>query len=120
MIRVIQQSDIFAYSQYEAECEPEAALNMMTGRNLMEVYYHSVPVFRCNMGHSIEDDVFFCRINFKGNTAFIYIFTERKRMKPEQMISTKKRISPFLINIQPTTACHQNLGVVLVDINNPF
>ena len=44
MIRVIQQSDIFAYSQYEAECEPEAALNMMTGRNLMEVYYHSVPV----------------------------------------------------------------------------
>ena len=71
MIRVIQQSDIFAYSQYEAECEPEAALNMMTGRNLMEVYYHSVPVFRCNMGHSIEDDVFFCRINFKGNTAFV-------------------------------------------------
>ncbi|HAZ2983784.1 TPA: hypothetical protein J0587_004605 [Salmonella enterica subsp. enterica serovar Kentucky] len=71
MIKVIQQNDIFSYSEIDATQEPESILNMMTGRNLMEVYYHSVPVFRCNMGHSIEDDVFFCRINYKGNTAFI-------------------------------------------------
>ena len=71
MIRLIQQSDIFSYTQSEVATEPDSVLNMMTGRNLMEVYYHSVPVFRCNMGHSKEDDVFFCRINYKGNTAFI-------------------------------------------------
>lgn len=71
MIRLIQQTDIFSYTQSEVAMEPDSVLNMMTGRNLMEVYYHSVPVFRCNMGHSIEDDVFFCRINYKGNTAFI-------------------------------------------------
>lgn len=71
MIRLIQQNDIFRYTQSEVSTEPDSVINMMTGRNLMEVYYHSVPVFRCNMGHSKEDDVFFCRINYKGNTAFI-------------------------------------------------
>lgn len=71
MIKVIQQNDIFSYTSSDTESETESILNMITGRNLMEVYYHSVPVFRCNMGHCIDDDVFFCRINYKGNTAFI-------------------------------------------------
>lgn len=71
MIKVIQQNDIFSYTSSDTGSETESILNMITGRNLMEVYYHSVPVFRCNMGHCIDDDVFFCRINYKGNTAFI-------------------------------------------------
>lgn len=71
MIKIVQQSDIFSYTSSDAENEPESILNMITGRNMMEVYYHSVPVFRCNMGHCIDDDVFFCRISYKGNTAFL-------------------------------------------------
>lgn len=71
MIRLIQQSDIFAYTETDVEAEPESSLNMMTGKNLMEVYYQSIPVFRCNMGHSIEDDVLFSRIHYRGCTAII-------------------------------------------------
>lgn len=71
MIRLIQQSDIFAYTETDVEAEPESSLNMMTGKNLMEVYYQSIPVFRCNMGHSIEDDVLFSRVHYRGCTAII-------------------------------------------------
>lgn len=70
MIKYIIQRDLFDYRESE-NAGQDSAINMITGRHLMEVYYWAVPVFRCNMGHSIEDDVLFCRIAYGDNTAII-------------------------------------------------
>lgn len=75
MIKYIIQEGLFEYHEIDDKM-PDTTLNMITGKNLMEVYYWMVPVFRCNMGHSIEDDILFCRINYKDKTG---IFTQYYR-----------------------------------------
>jgi hypothetical protein len=47
------------------------AISLMTGKHLMEVYYWKFPVFRCNMGVCIDDDVLFCRIKYKNNVGIV-------------------------------------------------
>ena len=47
------------------------AISLMTGKHLMEVYYWKFPVFRCNMGVCIDDDVLFCRIKYKNNIGIV-------------------------------------------------
>ncbi len=57
--KFIVMKGLFDY--FESE-DPEGghhnAISLMTGKHLMEVYYWKFPVFRCNMGLCIDDDVF--------------------------------------------------------------
>lgn len=68
--KFIVMKGLFDY--FESE-EPEGghhnAISLMTGKHLMEVYYWKFPVFRCNMGVCIDDDVLFCRIKYKTMSA---------------------------------------------------
>ena len=70
--KFIVMKGLFDY--FESE-EPEGghhnAISLMTGKHLMEVYYWKFPVFRCNMGVSIDDDVLFCRIKYKNNVGIV-------------------------------------------------
>lgn len=62
------------FDYFESE-DPEGghhnAISLMTGKHLMEVYYWKFPVFRCNMGVCIDDDVLFCRIKYKNNIGIV-------------------------------------------------
>lgn len=62
------------FDYFESE-DPEGghhnAISLMTGKHLMEVYYWKFPVFRCNMGVCIDDDVLFCRIKYKNNVGIV-------------------------------------------------
>lgn len=72
MIKHIQQVEAHKYSIIgEFENEVDGYLNLITGKHLMEVYFHVVPVFRCNMGAQLEDDMLLSRISHKGMTAYI-------------------------------------------------
>lgn len=70
--KFIVMKGLFDY--FESE-EPEGghhnAISLMTGKHLMEVYYWKFPVFRCNMGICIDDDVLFCRIKYKNNVGIV-------------------------------------------------
>lgn len=55
----------------ESEQEKSTELNMITGKHLMEVYFHVVPVFRYSMGMSKLDDMLCCRIYYQGDVAYI-------------------------------------------------
>ena len=70
--KFIVMKGLFDY--FESE-EPEGghhnAISLMTGKHLMEVYYWKFPVFRCNMGVCIDDDVLFCRIKYKNNVGIV-------------------------------------------------
>ncbi|UCS82868.1 hypothetical protein vBYenSP400_78 [Yersinia phage vB_YenS_P400] len=72
MIKHIQQQDMFKYKVIrESENDSGSPVNMITGQLLMEVYYHVVPVFRCNMGYCKDDDVLVSRIKHGDNIAYI-------------------------------------------------
>lgn len=72
MIKHIQQTESHQYNVInESDSEIDTCLNLMNGRHLMEVYYHTIPVFRCNMGANIEDDMLATRISYKGMVAYV-------------------------------------------------
>lgn len=70
--KFIVMKGLFDYFEFE---DPEGghhnAISLMTGKHLMEVYYWKFPVFRCNMGVCIDDDVLFCRIKYKNNVGIV-------------------------------------------------
>lgn len=92
MIKRIIQKDLFEFTEVENQSH-DSALNMITGHFLMEVYYWAIPVFRCNMGLSIEDDHFFCRIKYKDSIAIIsqaYSDVKRRcgKWQPDEVFAT--------------------------------
>ena len=70
--KFIIMKGLFDYFESEdTEGGHHNAISLMTGKHLMEVYYWKFPVFRCNMGVCIDDDVLFCRIKYKNNVGIV-------------------------------------------------
>lgn len=70
--KFIVMKGLFDYFESEdSEGGHHNAISLMTGKHLMEVYYWKFPVFRCNMGVCIDDDVLFCRIKYKNNIGIV-------------------------------------------------